>query len=246
MSFIIPAIDIINGKVVRLTQGDYAQQKIYNEDPLEVARVFEAVGLTRLHLVDLDGAKAGAIKNIKVLEKIAGKCNLQIDFGGGVKTIDDVQAIINAGASIVTIGSLAVKQPNLLAEWIQLFGSKRFLIGADVLNGNIKINGWLKDGGIDIYSFLQKMIDIGVDSFFCTDIKLDGALQGTSVNLYKSIIAKFSNIQLTASGGVAKQQDIIDAKKAGCNGIIVGKAIYEGLISLKELEKLNSQLKDAL
>ncbi|RYD79898.1 MAG: 1-(5-phosphoribosyl)-5-[(5-phosphoribosylamino)methylideneamino]imidazole-4-carboxamide isomerase [Sphingobacteriales bacterium] len=238
-NFIIPAIDIISGKAVRLTQGDYTQQKIYNEDPLEVAKAFEGAGLNRLHLVDLDGAKAGRIQNWIILERIANNTSLQIDFGGGVKSIDDVKSILNAGAKMITIGSLAVRQPILLKEWIENFGTDKFFIGADVYEEKIKINGWLNDGGVDIYTFLQNMIAIGADNFFCTDIKLDGALQGTSVELYKKIITKFPGIQLTASGGVASLEDVMLAKDAGCSGVIIGKAIYEGLINLKDLEKLN-------
>ncbi|MBC7937389.1 MAG: 1-(5-phosphoribosyl)-5-[(5-phosphoribosylamino)methylideneamino]imidazole-4-carboxamide isomerase [Rhizobacter sp.] len=238
--FVIPAIDIINGKAVRLTQGDYAQQKIYNEDPLEVAKAFEDAGLNRLHLVDLDGAKAGSIQNRKVLENISANTRLHIDFGGGIKTIEDVRSVLNAGAKIITIGSLAVKQPELLAEWMETFGTGRFFIGADVYEEKIKINGWLQDGGMDVYTFLQNMTAIGITDFFCTDIKMDGALQGTSLELYKKIIAKFPGILLTASGGVASITDVIAAREAGCSGVIIGKAIYEGLISLKDLEKLNN------
>jgi phosphoribosylformimino-5-aminoimidazole carboxamide ribotide isomerase len=238
--FIIPAIDIIDGKAVRLTHGDFSKKKIYNANPLEVAKAFEGAGLKRLHLVDLDGAKAGKIRNLEVLNKIAVNTTLQIDFGGGVKTKQDVVSVLNAGAHLITIGSIAVKQPELLEEWVSETGAGQFFIGADVDDKQIKISGWLQDGGIDIYSFLQKMINIGFNNFFCTDIKMDGALQGTSIDLYKEIRSKFPAIKLTASGGVANIEDVIAAKEAGCNAVIIGKAIYEGLISLNDLSKINS------
>ena len=237
--FIIPAIDIINGKAVRLTHGDYSKEKIYFHNPADAARQFEDAGLQRLHLVDLDGAKAGKIQNIKVLEEIAKATKLQIDFGGGVKTAQDVKDIFNAGAGMVTIGSLAVKQPQLLQEWIAVYGTFKFFIGADVLEEKIKISGWLQDGGIDIFSFIKNSIAIGATQFFCTDIKKDGAMQGASVDLYKKIIEQFPGIQLTASGGVSTIADIEWVKEAGCRSAIIGKAIYEGLISLPELKKYN-------
>ena len=237
--FIIPAIDIINGKAVRLTHGDYSKEKVYFEHPVDAAKQFEDAGLTRLHLVDLDGAKAGAIQNLKVLEEIATATKLQIDFGGGVKTEDDVKNVMNAGAAMVTIGSLAVKTPDLLAQWVADYGSEKFFIGADVYEEKIKISGWLQDGGIGIYDFLQNMLAIGISQFFCTDIQKDGAMQGASVDLYKKILQRFPGIQLTASGGVTTIQDIEQVKKAGCSGAIIGKAIYEGLLSLPDLKKYN-------
>ena len=236
-AFIIPAIDIINGKAVRLTHGDYSKEKIYFENPADAAKQFEDAGLSRLHLVDLDGAKAGNIKNIKVLQNIANATSLQIDFGGGVKKEQDVKDILNAGASMVTIGSLAVKQPQLLQQWITDYGSAKFFIGADVLDEKIKISGWLQDGGIDIFSFLKNSMAIGATQFFCTDIKKDGAMQGASVDLYKKIIEQFPGIQLTASGGVSTITDIELVKEAGCSSAIIGKAIYEGLILLPDLKK---------
>lgn len=237
--YIIPAIDIIEGKCVRLTHGDFSQQKIYNENPVEVAKQFEDAGIMRLHLVDLDGAKAGQIKNIKVLENIAVATELQVDFGGGIKQEEDVKAVFNAGAKMATIGSLAVKQPQLLQQWIKDYGAQNFFIGADVYEGKIKISGWLEDGAIDIFSFLKNMLAIGATQFFCTDIQKDGAMQGTSVELYKKIIQQFPGIQLTASGGVTTANDIELVKEAGCSGAIIGKAIYEGLISLTDLKKYN-------
>jgi phosphoribosylformimino-5-aminoimidazole carboxamide ribotide isomerase len=237
---IIPAIDIINGKCVRLTKGDYAQQKVYNENPLEVAKQFEDGGITRLHIVDLDGAKAGAIVNLKVLETIAAQTKLVIDFGGGVKKINDVEMVFNAGAAIVTIGSMAVKHPELLEEWLMEFGAAKFLIGADVLDEKIKISGWLEDGGINIFDFIGKMIGLGATNIFCTDIAKDGVMQGPSIDLYKKIIAQHPEIKLIASGGVSNINDVIALKEIGCSGAIIGKAIYEGSITLDQLLTLNS------
>jgi phosphoribosylformimino-5-aminoimidazole carboxamide ribotide isomerase len=236
---IIPAIDLINGKCVRLTKGDYAQQKIYNDNPAEVAKQFEDAGIERLHVVDLDGAKAGHIVNLKVLEVIAAATNMVIDFGGGVKTITDVGNILNAGASIVTIGSLAVKHPEILEEWLMEFGTDKFLIGADVLDEKIKISGWLEDGGIGIFQFIGKMLALGVTSIFCTDISKDGVMKGPSIDLYKKIIEEHPEVHLIASGGVSKIEDVIELKEIGCSGAIIGKAIYEGLITLKQLSSIN-------
>jgi phosphoribosylformimino-5-aminoimidazole carboxamide ribotide isomerase len=236
---IIPAIDIINGKCVRLTKGDYAQQKVYNENPLEVAKKFEDAGITRLHIVDLDGAKAGTIINLKVLETIAAQTKLRIDFGGGVKKINDVEMVFNAGATIVTIGSMAVKHPELLEEWLMEFGADKFLIGADVLDEKIKISGWLEDGGINIFDFIGKMIGLGATNIFCTDIAKDGVMQGPSIDLYKKIIAQHPEIKLIASGGVSNIDDVIALQQIGCSGAIIGKAIYEGLITLDELSIFN-------
>ena len=239
---IIPAIDIINGKCVRLTKGDYTQQKIYNNNPIDVAKQFEDIGLMRLHIVDLDGAKAGAIQNLKVLESIAKKTNLVIDFGGGVKTLTDVEAVINAGSTYVTVGSLAVKNVELLNEWIELIGANKFLIAADVLDEQIKINGWLNDTGLNIFDFIQQMIQIGINNIFCTDISKDGMMLGPSIELYKKIIQLYPHLNFIASGGVSSMDDVHQLKKIGCSGVIIGKAIYENLISLKELQSINQQL----
>jgi len=236
---IIPAIDLINGKCVRLTKGDYAQQKVYNDNPVEVAKQFEDAGIKRLHIVDLDGAKAGRIVNLSVLESIAKETKLIIDFGGGVKTIADVGNIINAGASIVTIGSLAVKHPEILEEWLLEFGTDKFLIGADVLDEKIKISGWLEDGGINIFQFIGKMIALGVHNIFCTDISKDGILEGPSIELYKKIMEEHPEVSLIASGGVSKIEDVIQLKEIGCSGAIIGKAIYEGKITLEQLITYN-------
>ena len=236
---IIPAIDIINGKCVRLTKGDYAQQKIYNENPLEVAKQFEGAGITRLHVVDLDGAKAGTIINLKVLESIAANTKLVIDFGGGIKRINDVENIFNAGASIATIGSMAVKHPELLEEWLMEFGADKFLIGADVLDEKIKISGWLEDGGMNVFTFIGKMIGLGVTNIFCTDISKDGVMEGPSIDLYKRILEEHPEINLIASGGVSNIDDVIQLKDLGCSGAIIGKAIYEEKITLQQISTLN-------
>jgi phosphoribosylformimino-5-aminoimidazole carboxamide ribotide isomerase len=236
---IIPAIDIIDGKCVRLTKGDYAQKKIYNENPVEVAKEFEAAGIKRLHIVDLDGAKAGKIINLNVLENIANATSLVIDFGGGVKNMTDVGNIFNAGAAMVTIGSLAVKHPELLEEWLMEFSPEHFLIGADVLDEKIKISGWLEDSGINIFNFIGKMISLGATNIFCTDISKDGVMQGPSIELYKRIMAEHPEINLIASGGVSTIDDVKQLKAIGCSGAIIGKAIYEGKITLKELSIIN-------
>jgi phosphoribosylformimino-5-aminoimidazole carboxamide ribotide isomerase len=234
---IIPAIDLIEGKCVRLTEGDYAQKKIYNEDPLEVAKAFEGIGLMRLHLVDLDGAKAGEVVNWKVLEKIANQTSLKIDFGGGIKKESTLKSVLDSGAAYATIGSLAVKNRNLFEEWIEQFGATVLMLGADVFEEKIAIGGWLEKTDIDVYSFMQSYMNKGLQQMFCTDIQKDGKLQGPSIDLYKKIISKFPNLQLIASGGVSNLQDLKDLREIGCAAAIVGKAIYENRISLDELSK---------
>jgi len=236
---IIPAIDIINGKCVRLTKGDYAQQKIYNENPVEVAKQFADAGLKRVHVVDLDGAKTGKIINLAVLEGIAKATNLVIDFGGGIKNITDVSNVFNAGAAMATIGSLAVKQPAILEEWLMEFGTDKFMIGADVLDEKIKISGWLEDGGINIFDFISNMIGLGAINIFCTDISKDGAMQGPSIELYKTIITLHPEINLIASGGVTTFDDVLELQAIGCSGAIIGKAIYEQNITLQQLLSIN-------
>ncbi len=237
---IIPAIDILDGKCVRLTQGDYSQQKIYNEQPLEVAKTFEDAGLERLHLVDLDGAKAGAVKNWKVLETIAGKTSMIIDFGGGIKTDKDVETIFNSGAAYVTIGSIAVKDDVSLVKWINNFGKDKFLVGADVRDERIVINGWQQSTDIWIYDFIQKKyIEHGIRQMFCTDVSKDGKLEGPSIELYKNIVEKFPELFFIASGGVASVNDLYLLEEIGCKAAIVGKAIYENRISLSELQQFN-------
>jgi phosphoribosylformimino-5-aminoimidazole carboxamide ribotide isomerase len=232
---IIPAIDIIEGKCVRLTKGDYSQKKIYNEHPLEVARQFEDAGLARLHLVDLDGAKAGAVKNWKVLETIAGKTALQIDFGGGIKSSKDVEIIFECGAAWATVGSMAVKDEKEFLAWLQQFGAEKFILGADVKNEKIAVSGWTETTDIWVYDFIQKYAEHGIQQLFCTDVAKDGLLQGPSTELYKSIISKFPGLYFIASGGVSSLQDLDELRNIGCKGAIVGKAIYEGRIHLTEL-----------
>ncbi len=234
---IIPAIDIIEGKCVRLTEGDYAQKKIYNEDPLEVAKQFEGVGLMRLHLVDLDGAKAGEVVNWKVLEKIANKTNLAIDFGGGIKTEATLKTVIDTGAKYATIGSLAVNNRVLFEAWIARYGASVFMLGADVFEEKIAVGGWIEKTNINLYDFIESYIQKGVTQLFCTDIQKDGKLEGPSLALYQKVIVQFPNLQLIASGGVSKLQDLEDLRKIGCAAAIVGKAIYENKISLSELSK---------
>ncbi|MFL5788230.1 MAG: 1-(5-phosphoribosyl)-5-[(5-phosphoribosylamino)methylideneamino]imidazole-4-carboxamide isomerase [Flavisolibacter sp.] len=233
---IIPAIDIIDGKCVRLTHGDYNQKKIYNENPLEVAFEFEDAGLSRLHLVDLDGAKTGNVKNWKVLETIAGKTSLIVDFGGGIKTQKDVDIVLDSGARFVTIGSLAVKDEELFTSWLKKYGPEKFLLGADVKDEKIAINGWASETDIRIFDFIENYLQKGIQKIFCTDIAKDGALQGPSLELYKNIMCKFPNLHFIASGGVSKMEDVHELEEIGCKGVIIGKAIYEGRIGLKELK----------
>lgn len=232
---IIPAIDIIEGKCVRLTEGDYAQKKIYNEDPLEVAKQFEGVGLMRLHLVDLDGAKAGVVVNWKVLEKIANKTGLKIDFGGGIKTEATLKTVLDTGATYATIGSLAVKERVLFEEWIERFGAEVFMLGADVYAEKIAIGGWLEKTEIDVYDFIGSYMNKGVTQIFCTDIQKDGKLEGPSIELYQKILQQYPSLQLIASGGVSQLNDLDALRTIGCSAAIVGKAIYEHKISLAEL-----------
>lgn len=234
---IIPAIDLIEGKCVRLTEGDYAQKKIYNEDPLEVAKQFEGIGLMRLHLVDLDGAKAGEVVNWKVLEKIANKTSLKIDFGGGIKTEATLKTVLDTGAAYATIGSLAVKSRATFEEWITRFGASLFMLGADVFEEKIAVGGWIEKTNIDVYDFIDSYMDKGVAQIFCTDIQKDGKLEGPSLQLYQKIITKFPTLQLIASGGVSQLKDLEDLRSIGCNAAIVGKAIYENKISLDQLSK---------
>lgn len=232
---IIPAIDLIDGKCVRLTQGDYTQKKIYNENPLEVAKMFEDAGLQRLHLVDLDGAKAGKVINWKTLETITSHTSLQVDFGGGVKQKNDVEAILDSGAYLVTVGSIAVKNEELFDEWIDAFGAEKFFLGADVKEEKIAISGWLETTELNVYTFIEKYLHKGIRNIFCTDVSKDGLLQGPSVELYKNILYKFPDILLVASGGVAVKEDLQQLKSIGCSGAIVGKAIYENRVSIKDI-----------
>jgi phosphoribosylformimino-5-aminoimidazole carboxamide ribotide isomerase len=237
---IIPAIDIIDGKCVRLTEGDYAQKTIYNENPLEVAKAFEAAGIQRLHLVDLDGAKAGDVKNWKVLESIALNTKLVIDFGGGIKTDNDVAHVFERGASLATIGSIAVANPTLFLSWLNKYGAEKFFLGADVKDNLIAVNGWMQTSTISIESFLTDYLAHGITNIFCTDVSKDGRLEGPSIKLYQSLIQLFPNLKLVASGGVSSLQDLEALDAIGCAGAIVGKAIYENRISLASLQQFNS------
>ena len=236
---IIPAIDIIEGKCVRLTEGDYAQKKIYNENPLEVAKAFEGIGLMRLHLVDLDGAKAGEVINWKVLEKIATQTSLKIDFGGGIKKEATLKMVLESGATYATIGSLAVKNPELFQEWISRFGAEVFMLGADVFEEKIAIGGWLEKTNITVFDFMKMYMDKGVSLMFCTDIQKDGKLQGPSIALYEKIINQFPTLNLIASGGVSSLDDLIELEEIGCSAAIVGKAIYENKITISDLANFN-------
>lgn len=237
---IIPAIDIIDGKCVRLTHGDYTQKTIYNEHPLEVAKQFEDAGLTRLHLVDLDGARTGAVKNWKVLELIAAKSSMVIDFGGGLKTEKDVQIVFNSGAALATVGSIAVKEETTFFEWIKKFGADKFFLGADVKNEMITVSGWTEETELNVYDFIEKYLAQGITNIFCTDVSKDGALEGPATELYKNIVQKFPSAYFVASGGVSCIEDVERLFEVGCSGIIIGKAIYEGRITLNDLTKLNS------
>lgn len=234
---IIPAIDIIDGKCVRLTQGDYAQKKVYNENPLEVALMFEDIGIKRLHLVDLDGAKKGAVVNYKVLERIASKTKLVIDFGGGIKTDKDIQNVYDAGSNIATIGSIAVKDKELFFSWLHKYGSAKIMLGADVKDEKIAVGGWLETTNVSVFDFIEENMGQGVKNIFCTDIAKDGLLQGPSIELYKKIIERFPKINLIASGGVASAKDLDELEKIGCTAAIVGKAIYEEKITIQELKQ---------
>lgn len=232
---IIPAIDLIDAKCVRLTQGDYNQKTVYNEDPLEVAKQFEDAGIKRLHLVDLDGAKAKKVVNWKVLERIASKTQLVIDFGGGVRTDDDLLVVFGSGAAMVTAGSIAVTQPEVVVQWLDKYGPHKIILGADVKGNYIAIHGWQEEGGIQWPDFLTDYTQKGISQVICTDVAKDGMLQGPSVGLYKDILAQFPSLQLIASGGVSHIDDLHQLREAGAAGTILGKAIYEGRITLQQL-----------
>ncbi len=234
---IIPAIDIIDGKCVRLSKGDYSTKKIYNENPLEVAKEFEASGIQFLHLVDLDGAKSKHIVNYKVLEKIANATNLQIDFGGGLKSDEDLKIAFESGANQVTGGSIAATNPKLFLSWLDRFGKEKIILGADCLNRKIATGGWLENSELDVIDFIKDYKTKGIKQVICTDISKDGMLQGASEELYKEILLE-TKIDLIASGGVSSMNDLEELKRIGCEGAILGKAIYEGNITLKELQKL--------
>ncbi|MFK7797641.1 MAG: 1-(5-phosphoribosyl)-5-[(5-phosphoribosylamino)methylideneamino]imidazole-4-carboxamide isomerase [Aureispira sp.] len=233
---IIPAIDLINGQCVRLTQGDYQQKKVYNSDPVAMAKEFEAAGITRLHLVDLDGAKARKVINLEVLKKIAKATNLIIDFGGGVQSEEDLQKVLDAGATQVTAGSLAVKQPEVVAEWLERYGAERIILGADVRNGHIAIHGWQEESEQKIAQFLEGYTQKGAQYCICTDVSKDGLLQGTALGLYQQLRTQFPDLKLIASGGVKTIEELVALQEMGCYGVIIGKALYEGYISLEALQ----------
>ncbi len=234
---IIPAIDLIDGKCVRLSQGDYAQKTVYNENPLEVAKMFADAGISRLHLVDLDGAKAHHIVNHKVLEKITSGTNLVVDFGGGLKSDDDLRIAFECGASMVTGGSIAVKNPEIFASWIDKFGAEKIILGADVKNEKIAVGGWLETTELDLMPFIINYMNQGVSKVICTDISKDGMLQGPAIELYKKMLAEKPDMYLIASGGVSSIHDIEQLHEAAVPAVITGKAIYEGKINLKELSQ---------
>lgn len=232
---IIPAIDIISGKAVRLTKGDYNQKKEYSDSPLEVAKGFEQAGITNLHLVDLDGAKAQQPQNLDVLQSITSETSLKVDFGGGVKSNESLEAVLKAGASQVTAGSIAAKDPELVGSWLKEFGPERIILGADVIDEKIAISGWQEDSGLDLFPFLESYLAQGAKYCICTDVSKDGMLQGPSIELYKKILKAFPELNLIASGGVAELDDLKKLLDIGIYGTIVGKAYYEGRISLEQL-----------
>ncbi len=232
---IIPAIDIIDGKCVRLSQGDYSQRKVYNENPLEIAKAFEGVGVRRLHLVDLDGAKAQHIVNYKVLETIATQTSLTIDFGGGLKSDDDLRIAFESGASMITGGSIAVKKPDTFLSWLEKFGAEKIILGADVKDEKIAVSGWIETTDVDLLPFVQKFMDKGVDKCICTDISKDGMLKGPSHELYKKILTEMPSLYLIASGGVSSMKDIEQLEEEKVPAVITGKAIYEGRIKMEDL-----------
>ncbi len=240
---IIPAIDLIEGKCVRLSQGDFARKKIYHENPLDAAKEFEAAGLKRLHIVDLDGAKRGKVTNLNVLETIAKNTNLTIDFGGGIKTDEDVQSIFDAGARIASIGSVAAREPERFFAWLEKYGSEKILLGADVKDGKIAINGWQTATDLEILPFLQNYFGRGVRQVFCTDVSKDGLLEGAANELYAEILREIPDLKLIASGGVSKIEDIFELENIGCAGVIIGKAIYEGKIAPEELKQFSTDAK---
>jgi phosphoribosylformimino-5-aminoimidazole carboxamide ribotide isomerase len=232
---IIPAIDLIDGKCVRLTQGDYAIKKIYNENPLEVAKMFEDADLTYLHLVDLDGAKAGKVTNWNVVQRITSKTKLQVDFGGGIKTKEEITRLFDLGIKQVNLGSIAVKNAALVYEWIAEFGAEKIILSADVKNEMIATSGWQEKSSLHIDDFITDYLKHGIEYITCTDINTDGMLQGPNIDLYASLLQKFPSIKLVASGGVSGTHDLLALKKINVDGVIIGKAIYEGNITITDL-----------
>ena len=232
---LIPAIDIIDGRCVRLTKGNYNEKTIYHENPVDVAKEFEQLGLTRLHLVDLDGAKSDHVINIDVLKAISTQTNLHVDFSGGIKYDDDIKDVFNNGANMVTIGSVAVNNPYLFNKWLKEYGPQKIILGADIKNGSIAINGWKDETKKSIYSFLEHYISLGIINILCTDITKDGTLSGPAYNLYTEILRRFPEINLIASGGVSSNEDIIKLDKLGVKAVVFGKAYYEHKIDIKTL-----------
>ena len=237
---LIPAIDIIEGKCVRLAKGDYAQKTVYADDPVTMALQFEEAGVQRLHVVDLDGAKSRHIVNVEVLRKLARETKLTIDFGGGIKTDEDIEKAFDSGASMVTVGSVAVTQPERFAHWMEKYGDSRMILGADVRNGKISINGWLEDSKEDLLPFLRRYIDMGVTNVLCTEISRDGMLQGPAISLYQEVMKAYPSLHLIASGGVSSEEDIEALDAAGIPAVVFGKAYYEGRIDLKKIVERNS------
>lgn len=233
---LIPAIDIIDGKCVRLTKGDYGQKKVYNDDPVAQAKEFEKLGLKRLHVVDLDGAKAKHVVNVDVLRGITAATGLKVDFGGGIKSDDDIEKAFAAGASLVTIGSIAVSQPDTFMRWLDRYGADKVILGADVRNGLVSINGWKEDTSEKLLPFLARYVKAGVKNVLCTEISRDGTLSGPSTDLYREVMEAFPGIHLIASGGVGRNEDIIELDEAGIPAVVFGKAWYEGKINLEELK----------
>lgn len=232
---LIPAIDIIDGRCVRLTKGNYNEKTIYHENPVDVAKEFEQLGLTHLHLVDLDGAKSDHVININVLKAISTQTNLHVDFSGGIKSDDDIKDVFNNGANMVTIGSVAVNNPYLFNKWLKEYGPQKIILGADIKNGSIAINGWKDETKKSIYSFLEHYISLGIINILCTDITKDGTLSGPAYNLYTEILRRFPEINLIASGGVSSNEDIIKLDKLGVKAVVFGKAYYEHKIDIKTL-----------
>lgn len=233
---LIPAIDIIDGKCVRLTKGDYGQKKVYNDDPVAQAKEFEKLGMKRLHVVDLDGAKAKHVVNVDVLRGITAATGLKVDFGGGIKSDDDIEKAFVAGASLVTIGSIAVSQPDTFMRWLDRYGADKVILGADVRNGLVSINGWKEDTSEKLLPFLARYVKAGVKNVLCTEISRDGTLSGPSTDLYREVMEAFPGIHLIASGGVGRNEDIIELDEAGIPAVVFGKAWYEGKINLEELK----------
>jgi phosphoribosylformimino-5-aminoimidazole carboxamide ribotide isomerase len=234
---IIPAIDIIEGKCVRLSQGDYSQKTVYNENPLEVAKMFESAGISRLHLVDLDGAKAKHIVNYKVLETIASKTKLVIDFGGGLKSDEDLEIAFNSGAAMITGGSIAVKEKETFLQWLENYGNQKIILGADAKDGKIAVSGWLEATELSVIEFIKNFYKEGIKKVISTDISRDGMLSGPAFELYSEILETLPEVEIIASGGIASMDDILKLDEMGVPGVITGKAIYENKVSLKEIER---------